>query len=84
MVPDPGLTIRERAIAAWAPAWHGQNLRHILVTRGYDVHEPWREVPKPWTTLHRCEPARSPPKNRGKLFKQAEPLLGGVARRLLG
>ena len=28
--PDPSLTIRERAIAAWPPAWHGQNLRDIL------------------------------------------------------
>jgi excinuclease ABC subunit A len=25
MVPDPSLSIRERAIAAWPPAWHGQN-----------------------------------------------------------
>ena len=32
MVPDDSLTIRERAIAAWPPAWHGQNLRDILVT----------------------------------------------------
>jgi hypothetical protein len=31
--------------------------------------------PPPWTTLHRRQPARSPLKNRGKLFKQAEPLL---------
>jgi excinuclease ABC subunit A len=44
MVPDPGLTIRERAIAAWPPAWHGQNLRDILVTLGYDVDKPWREL----------------------------------------
>ena len=29
MVPDDSLTIRERAIAAWPPAWHGQNLRDI-------------------------------------------------------
>ena len=29
MVPDPSLTIRERAIAAWPTAWHGQNLRDI-------------------------------------------------------
>src|SRR4051812_27831818 len=34
MVPDDSLTIRERAIAAWPPAWHGQNLRDILVTLG--------------------------------------------------
>lgn len=46
MVLDPSLTIRERAIAAWPPAWHGQNLRDILVTLGYDVDRPWRELPK--------------------------------------
>ena len=46
MVPDPTLTIRERAIASWPPAWHGQNLRDILVTLGYDVDTPWRELPK--------------------------------------
>ncbi len=37
MVPDDSLTIRQRAIAAWPPAWHGQNLRDILVSLGYDV-----------------------------------------------
>jgi len=46
MVPDPSLTIRERAIAAWPTAWHGQNLRDIAVTLGYDVDTPWRELPK--------------------------------------
>ena len=46
MVPDDSLTIRERAIAAWPPAWHGQNLRDILVTLGYDVDRPWRDLPK--------------------------------------
>ena len=46
MVPDPSLTIRERAIAAWPPAWHGQNLRDILVTLGHDVDTPWRDLPK--------------------------------------
>ncbi|MDB5071652.1 MAG: excinuclease subunit [Candidatus Eremiobacteraeota bacterium] len=45
-VPDPSLTIRERAIAAWPTAWHGQNLRDIAVTLGYDVDRPWRELPK--------------------------------------
>ncbi len=44
MVPDDTLTIRERAIAAWPPAWHGQNLRDILVTLGFDVDKPWREL----------------------------------------
>jgi excinuclease ABC subunit A len=46
MVPDDTLTIRERAVAAWPPAWHGQNLRDILVTMGYDVDTPWRDLPK--------------------------------------
>ena len=46
MVPDDSLTIRERAIAAWPPAWHGQNLRDILVSMGLDVDVPWRELPK--------------------------------------
>ncbi|NMM04796.1 excinuclease ABC subunit UvrA [Polaromonas sp.] len=46
MVPDDSLTIRERAIAAWPTAWHGQNLRDILVTLGYDVDTPWRDLPK--------------------------------------
>jgi excinuclease ABC subunit A len=46
MVPDDSLTIRERAVAAWPPAWHGQNLRDILVTLGYDVDRPWRDLPQ--------------------------------------
>ncbi|BCS35036.1 UvrABC system protein A [Luteitalea sp. TBR-22] len=46
MVPDDRLTIRERAIAAWPPAWHGQNLRDIAVTLGYDVDTPWRDLPR--------------------------------------
>jgi len=46
MVPDPTLTLRERAIASWPPAWHGQNLRDILVTLGYDVDVPWKDLPK--------------------------------------
>jgi excinuclease ABC subunit A len=44
MVPDDSLSIRERAVAAWPPAWHGQNLRDILVTMGYDVDTPWRDL----------------------------------------
>ncbi len=46
MVPDPSLSIRERAIASWPSAWHGQNLRDILVTLGYDVDIPWKKLPK--------------------------------------
>ena len=46
MVPDDSLTIRQRAIASWPTAWQGQNLRDILVTMGYDVDTPWRDLPK--------------------------------------
>ena len=46
MVPNPNLTIRERAIAAWPTAWGGQNLRDILITLGYDVDKPWKDLPK--------------------------------------
>lgn len=46
LVPDDSLTIRQRAIAAWPQAWGGQNLRDILVSLGYDVDIPWRDLPK--------------------------------------
>ena len=46
MVPDDTLSIRERAIAAWPPAWHGGNLRDMLISLGHDVDRPWRELPK--------------------------------------
>jgi excinuclease ABC subunit A len=46
MVPDDSLTIRDRAIAAWPVAWQGQNLRDILVSLGYDIDRPWRDLPK--------------------------------------
>jgi excinuclease ABC subunit A len=44
LVPDPSLTIREGAIAAWPGAWHGKNLRDILDALGYDVDRPWKEL----------------------------------------
>ncbi|MDQ4047108.1 MAG: excinuclease ABC subunit UvrA, partial [Actinomycetota bacterium] len=46
MVPDPSLTIREGAIAAWPTAWQGKNLRDILSHLGYDVDTPWRKLPR--------------------------------------
>ncbi len=46
MVPDDSLSIRDRAVAAWPPAWHGQNLRDILVSLGHDVDSPWRDLPR--------------------------------------
>lgn len=41
LVPDPSLSIREGAIAAWPGAWQGKNLRDVLDTLGYDVDRPW-------------------------------------------
>ncbi|WP_336320027.1 excinuclease ABC subunit UvrA [Streptomyces lavendofoliae] len=44
LVPDPSLSIREGAIAAWPGAWQGKNLRDVLEALGYDVDRPWREL----------------------------------------
>ncbi|MCL8010028.1 excinuclease ABC subunit UvrA [Streptomyces sp. AS02] len=44
LVPDPALSIREGAIAAWPGAWQGKNLRDILDALGYDVDRPWRDL----------------------------------------
>src|SRR3954451_25105097 len=44
LVPDPNLSIRDRAVAAWPGAWQGKNYRDILATLGYDVDRPWREL----------------------------------------
>src|SRR4051812_43824380 len=46
MVPDPSLTIREGAIAAWPGAWQGANLRSIVTGLGIDVDTPWRKLRK--------------------------------------
>ncbi|MCX5054134.1 MULTISPECIES: excinuclease ABC subunit UvrA [unclassified Streptomyces] len=44
LVPDPALSIREGAIAAWPGAWQGKNLRDILDALGHDVDRPWRDL----------------------------------------
>jgi excinuclease ABC subunit A len=46
LVPDPSLTIREGAVAAWPGAWQGQNLRDILITLGHDIDKPWHQLSK--------------------------------------
>lgn len=46
MVPDPTKTIRNRAIDSWPTAWHGHQLRDVLVALGYDVDVPWKNLPK--------------------------------------
>ncbi|WP_329236596.1 excinuclease ABC subunit UvrA [Streptomyces sp. NBC_00111] len=44
LVPDPSLSIRDGAIAAWPGAWQGKNLRDVLDALGYDIGRPWREL----------------------------------------
>ena len=87
MVPDDTLTIRERAIAAWPPAWHGQNLRDILVTLGHDVDTPWRELPKKtrdWILYTDEQPTVpvyagfTPAETRAALRRKAEPSYMGT------
>src|SRR6476660_6822455 len=82
MVPDPSKTIRERAIAAWPPAWHGQNLRDIITTLGYDVDRPWRDLPKKerdWILFTDEQPSvpvyagYSPAETRRALKRKEEP-----------
>ncbi|WP_310724862.1 excinuclease ABC subunit UvrA [Streptomyces sp. N2A] len=46
LVPDPALSVREGAIAAWPGAWQGKNLRDILAALGHDIDRPWRELPQ--------------------------------------
>jgi len=87
LVPDDTLTIRERAIVAWPPAWHGQNLRDILVTLGYDVDTPWRDLPKKdrdwilFTEDHPTVPVYAgltPRETRAALRRKAEPSYQGT------
>ena len=46
MVRDESLSIRAGAIAAWPPAWQGQNLRDIITALGIDIDVPWQDLPK--------------------------------------
>src|SRR3954466_10887198 len=87
MVPDDSLTIRERAIAAWPPAWHGQNLRDILITLGYDVDRPWRDLPnkdRDWILFTDEQPTvpvyagYTPEETRRALKRKEEPSYQGT------
>ncbi|HNA74225.1 MAG TPA: hypothetical protein PKW73_12850, partial [Candidatus Obscuribacter sp.] len=44
LVPNPELSIRDRAIAAWPGAWQGKNYRDILATLGYDIDRPFKDL----------------------------------------
>ncbi|MGY2700444.1 excinuclease ABC subunit UvrA [Nocardioides sp. HB32] len=46
LVPDPSLSIRDGAIAAWPGAWQGANLRSIVAGLGIDIDKPWRRLRK--------------------------------------
>ena len=46
LVPDPSLSIRDGAIAAWPGAWQGANLRSIVMGLGIDLDKPWRRLSK--------------------------------------
>ncbi|WP_371525618.1 excinuclease ABC subunit UvrA [Streptomyces sp. NBC_01283] len=46
LVPDPSLSIRDGAIAAWPGAWQGANLRSIVSGLGIDIDKPWRRLRK--------------------------------------
>jgi excinuclease ABC subunit A len=46
LVPDPSLSIREGAIAAWPGAWQGANLRSIVTGLGIDIDKPWSRLKK--------------------------------------
>ena len=82
MVPDPTLTIRQRAVAAWPQAWGGQNQRDILVTMGIDVDIPWSELPqeqRDWILFTDEQPqlpvyaGRTPEETRRALKRKATP-----------
>ena len=96
MVPDDSLTIRERAIAAWPTAWGGQNQRDILVTLGYNVDTPWRELSRKdrdWILFTEEQPTVpvyagfTPEEKRRALKRKEEPsyqgTFSGVRRYLL-
>lgn len=87
MVPNDSLTIRERAIAAWPTAWQGQNQRDILVSLGYDVDRPWRQLSKKtrdWILFTDEQPivpvyaGLDPPEARQALKRKEEPSYQGT------
>src|SRR4051794_11978347 len=46
LVPDPSMSIRDGAIAAWPGAWQGANLRSVVAGLGIDIDRPWRRLRK--------------------------------------
>ncbi|WP_221353684.1 excinuclease ABC subunit UvrA [Streptomyces beigongshangae] len=46
LVPDPSLSVRDGAIAAWPGAWQGANLRSVVSGLGIDIDRPWHRLRK--------------------------------------
>lgn len=46
LVPEPSLSIRDGAIAAWPGAWQGKNLRDITTHLGHDIDVSFGSLPK--------------------------------------
>ncbi len=88
MVPDPSLSIREKAIASWPGAWLGKNLRDILATLGYDIDTPWRDLPqeqRDWILFTDDEPVVTvhPVREAGRIHRPYEGKYMSATRHLL-
>jgi excinuclease ABC subunit A len=82
MVPDDSVSIRDRALAAWPTAWHGKQLQDSLISLGYDIDVPWRDLPadqREWALYTQESPQvpvftdRSPAEVRKAVASGAEP-----------
>ncbi|HEY0747207.1 MAG TPA: excinuclease ABC subunit UvrA [Steroidobacteraceae bacterium] len=87
MVADNSLSIRDGAIAAWPSAWQGHNLRDILVSLGFDIDKPWRNLSKKdrnWILFSEEQPTVpvyagfTPAETRQALRRKAEPSYQGT------
>ena len=88
MVPDPSLSIREKAIASWPGAWLGKNLRDILDTLGHDVDRPWRDLPpaeREWILFTDEEPVVTvhPVREAGRIQRPYQGQYMSAARHVL-
>ncbi|HET7305310.1 MAG TPA: excinuclease ABC subunit UvrA [Segeticoccus sp.] len=88
MVPDPTLSIREKAIASWPGAWLGKNFRDILDTLGYDVDRPWEDLPaadREWILFTDEEPVVTvhPVREAGRIHRPYEGQYQSAARHLM-
>ena len=88
LVPDPSLSIREKAIASWPGAWLGKNFRDILDTLGYDIDRPWRELPRAdreWILFTDEEPVVTvhPVREAGRIHRPYEGRYQSAERHLM-